>query len=142
MEMLNFLDANVWLALIWERHAHSATARAWFQGQKDSLFLFCRLTQLTALRLLTTAAIMGDDVCSMKDAWIIWDTLASDKRIAYLPEPDDLEPSFREGTQLPSASPKVWVDSYLVAFARTAGLRLVTFDKALGARAPGATVLS
>jgi predicted nucleic acid-binding protein len=28
---LNFLDANVWLALLWSRHMHSERARSCFE---------------------------------------------------------------------------------------------------------------
>ena len=71
MSTLNFLDANVWLALIWNRHEHSDIARSWFEQATSNRFLFCRFTQLTVLRLLTTTAIMGDDVRTMTDAWEI-----------------------------------------------------------------------
>ena len=59
MNSLNFLDANVWLALMWSRHAHAARARQWFHEAGEEQFLFCRFTQLTVLRLLTTEAILG-----------------------------------------------------------------------------------
>jgi predicted nucleic acid-binding protein len=36
MNILNFLDANVWLALLWSRHVHSERAGAWFE--RKSLF--------------------------------------------------------------------------------------------------------
>ena len=68
MNMLNFLDANVWLALLWSRHAHSETARRWFEEAEDQQFFFCRFTQLTVLRLLTTEKIMGPDTRTMSEA--------------------------------------------------------------------------
>jgi hypothetical protein len=134
MNTLNFLDANVWLALLWDRHAHSDRAREWFQGCDDEQFLFCRFTQLTVLRLLTTKEVIGRDVKSMAGAWEVWDQLRSDDRIAMLPEPDGLEPRLRVHSRLGGASPKVWADAYLVAFASAAGLKLVTFDRALESR--------
>ena len=134
MNTLNFLDANVWLALLWDRHAHSGRAREWFRGCDDEQFLFCRFTQITVLRLLTTKEVMGKDVKSMAGAWEVWDQLWSDDRIAILPEPDGLESRLRVHSRLASASPKVWADAYLVAFASAAGLKLVTFDRALESR--------
>jgi len=62
MNSLNFLDANVWLALVWRRHVHAEKARAWFESSADEQFLFCRLMQIAVLRLLTTARLMGPDV--------------------------------------------------------------------------------
>jgi len=60
MNTLNFLDANVWLALLWSRHTHSEEARSWFEKSKDEQFFFCRFTQITVPRLLTTEKITFD----------------------------------------------------------------------------------
>jgi uncharacterized protein len=128
---LNFLDANVWLALIWGRHAHSEKARSWFEAADEARFFFCRFTQLTVLRLLTTEAVMRQDVCTMSRAWDVWDRLADDERVAFLPEPEGLESVFRARSRLRSRSPKVWADAYLLVFALVSGLQLVTFDRAL-----------
>ena len=137
--MLNFLDANVWLALLWNRHVHSEKARLWFEEASEEQFFFCRFTQLTVLRLLTTEKIMGTDAKTMSEAWGLWDQIWADSRIAFLPEPDGLEKDFRTRSRLPSRSPKVWADAYLLAFASVAGLKLVTFDR--GLQSGGAEVL-
>ena len=134
MATLNFLDANVWLALLWGRHMHSETARSWFEQASEDQFFFCRLTQLTVLRLLTTEKIMGKDTQTMSEAWHLWDRLLSDTRIEFLPEPQALEHEFRSRSRLSSRSPKVWADAYLLAFASVAGLKLITFDRALKVR--------
>ena len=131
MNTLNFLDANVWLALMWSRHAHSERARLWFERAGEEQFLFCRFTQITVLRLLTTDQIMGKDAKTMFEAWSLWDRVWSDTRIVFLPEPDDIEKEFRSRSRLSSASHKVWADAYLLAFAAVAGLKFVTFDRAL-----------
>lgn len=139
MNTLNFLDSNVWLALLWNRHVHSERARLWFEQAADQQFFFCRFTQLTVLRLLTTEKIMGKDTKTMSQAWSLWDRVWADTRIAFLPEPDVFEREFRSRSRLSSQSPKVWADAYLVAFASVAGLNLVTFDRAL--QSQGAFVL-
>jgi hypothetical protein len=139
MNTLNFLDANVWLALLWSRHIHSERARRWFEAAGEEQFFFCRFTQLTILRLLTTEAIMGQDTKTMSEAWRVWDRVWADTRIAFLPEPDDLEKEFRSRSRLSSRSAKVWADAYLLAFASVAGLKFVTFDRAL--KAHGANLL-
>ena len=131
MNTLNFLDANVWLALMWSRHMHSEKARRWFERSSEEKFFFCRFTQITVLRLLTTETIMKRDARSMSQAWELWDRVWADSRIASLPEPDGLEPEFRIQSHLSSRSPKVWADAYLLSFAIVAGVRLVTFDRAL-----------
>jgi uncharacterized protein len=139
MNTLNFLDANVWLALLWSRHVHSEAARSWFEQASEEQFLFCRFTQVTVLRLLTTEKIMGKDTKSMSEAWGLWDRIGADDRIMFLAEPEGIEKEFRSRSRLSSPSPKVWADAYLLAFASVAGLKLVTFDQALKAR--GASVL-
>lgn len=131
MNTLNFLDANVWLALLWSRHVQSEKANLWFEQSAEEQFLFCRFTQITVLRLLTTDQIMGKDTKTMSEAWSLWDRVWADTRIQFVPEPDDLEREFRSRSRLSSQSPKVWADAYLTAFAATAGLKLVTFDRAL-----------
>ena len=117
--------------MLWDRHGHAGRSREWFSGCDDEQFLFCRFTQITVLRLLTTEKVMGRDVKSMVGAWVVWDQLWSDDRIAILLEPDGLESRLRVYSRLGSASPKVWADANLVAFASAAGLKLVTFDRTL-----------
>jgi hypothetical protein len=141
MNTLNFLDANVWLALVWSRHVHSERATLWFEQVGEQQFFFCRFTQLTVLRLLTTEQIMGKDAKTMSEAWDLWDRIWADSRIVFLPEPDDLEKEFRSRSRLSSPSPKVWADAYLLAFASVAGLKLVTFDRALESRDANVLVL-
>jgi uncharacterized protein len=141
MNTLNFLDANVWVALLWARHVHSERARFWFEQASEEQFLFCRFTQITVLRLLTTEQILGKDTQTMSEAWGLWDRVWADTRVAFLPEPDGLEREFRARSRLSSRSPKVWADSYLLAFASVSGLKLVTFDRSLKARGVDVLVL-
>jgi uncharacterized protein len=131
MNTLNFLDANVWLALLWSRHVHSERARQWFELREEEQFFFCRFTQITVLRLLTNERVMGADVRTMLQAWNLWDEVWADSRVAFLPEPENLESEFRVRSRLSSHSPKVWGDAYLLAFAAAIGVKLVTFDRAL-----------
>ena len=141
MNTLNFLDANVWLALLWSRHVHSERARSWFEEASEEQFHFCRFTQITVLRLLTTEPIMGKDTKSMSEAWNLWDRVWADDRIIFLPEPEDLEKEFRKRSRLSSPSPKVWADAYILAFASVADLKLVTFDQALKSHGDNVLVL-
>lgn len=128
-------------ALLWSRHEHWPRAKVWFEGADDEQFFFCRFTQLTVLRLLTTERIMGKDAVSMSRAWSLWDEVWSDDRVAYLPEPAGLEQELRWRTRLSSRSPKMWADAYLLAFASVTGLKFVTFDQALRTRGLDVLVL-
>jgi hypothetical protein len=84
---------------------------------------------------------MGNDVRKMPEAWKLWDKVCADDRVAYLSEPEAIEPELRRQSTLSSSSPKVWADSYLLAFATVAGLKLVTFDRALRSRGSEVLVL-
>jgi predicted nucleic acid-binding protein len=50
--------------------------------------------------------------------------------IAYRDEPAGLVPLWHRLAALPSASPKVWMDAYLAAFAAASLLEMVTLDQA------------
>lgn len=141
MNSLNFPDVNVWIALIWKDHADSRKARNWFETASNEQFFFCRVTQIGVLRLLTTRSVMADDVETMASAWKLWDRVTADDRIGFVPEPEGMERPFRKASQLPTVSPKVWSDAYLLGFAEAAGLKLVTFDQALKGRAANVLVL-
>ncbi len=138
-----FPDINVWLALSYERHVHHSAARLWFEEQRDnSRLCFCRFTQLGLLRLLTTDAVMAEEVLTQLQAWHVYDSWMDDDRMVFLEEPSTIEPRFRVLTQHKQPAAKDWSDSYLSAFAATAGLRLVTFDRSLHKKLSNAELLS
>jgi len=128
-----FPDVNVWLALTHNRHVHHPIAAEWFQGTDDPVF-FCRFTQLGFLRLLTSEQVMGVDVMSQRRAWATYHRWYEDARVDFHREPESaaMETWLEELSTRPRPSPKVWADAYLAAFAKTAGLKLVTFDEAFG----------
>lgn len=136
-----FPDINVWLALAASIHAHHEQAKEWYESLGDEELVFCRFTQLGLLRLLTTAAVMGGDVLTQRQAWQVYDAFVKDGGARFLHEPRTVEESFRRLSRLGSAAPKDWGDSYLAAFAVEAGARLVTFDRVLAGRVKGAVGL-
>lgn len=96
--------------------------------------LFCRSTQQSFLRLLTTPALLGgygSAPLSNQQAWTTYDALARDPRVEYRgDEPAGLQALWREFTMRPTVSAKLWMDAYLAAFARAGGYQLVTTDVA------------
>ncbi|HVM74144.1 MAG TPA: TA system VapC family ribonuclease toxin [Candidatus Saccharimonadales bacterium] len=137
-----FPDLNVWLALSYQAHAHHLIAQSWFVALPETARLcFCRLTQMGLLRMLTTQAIMRDEVMTQGQAWQVYDTWLADERVFFAEEPPTLEPAFRALTRSGRAANKDWGDSYLIAFARSAGFELVTFDKAMQGKADGILLL-
>jgi toxin-antitoxin system PIN domain toxin len=128
------LDSSVWLAVSVSGHVHHSVARGWFGGvQSPDRILFCRSAQLSFLRLLTTSAFQaahGDPALNNDQAWIVFDALVGDDRVVVeKDEPEGLESYWRQYAGRTSASPKVWMDAYLAAFAAAGGHRLVTLDK-------------
>ena len=114
----------------------------WFETlMPDVSLVFCRLTQLGLLRLLTTAAVMGDEVMTQPQAWGVYDRWQRDPRVELVEEPAELEAQFRALTRLRQSATKDWADSYLAAFATVGQLTLVTFDKGLRAKAKSTVLL-
>jgi hypothetical protein len=133
MTSLSFPDVNVWLALVSHEHVHSAIARRWWNSSSGQI-AFCRLSQLGLLRLLTTAAVMGNKPLSFDAAWRVYDSLLADDRVVFSPEPSRVDTIFRTNATGPASAPKVWADAWLLAIAEAAGGVLVTFDRVLAAR--------
>ena len=75
------------------------------------------------------------------EAWSLWDRIWADDRVVFVPEPEDIEKEFRARSRMPSRSPKVWADAYMLAFTAVAGLKLITFDRALKSRGDDVLVL-
>jgi uncharacterized protein len=137
-----FPDINVWGGLTYEGHAHHRTAAAWFATLKPDVgLIFCRLTQLGLLRLLTTEAVMGDEVMTQPQAWVAYDHWQRDPRVGLADEPAEIEARFRALTRLRQPATKDWADAYLAAFATVGQLTLVTFDRGLRAKAKSTLIL-
>ena len=138
-----FPDVNVWLAFASERHVHHQVAVLWYDSiNPDSKIFFCRFTQMAFLRLITNAAIMGDDVRTQGQAWADYDGIVNaDDRIDLIDEPRHIESIFRAVSREKFPAAKTWTDSYLIAFAEASSLSLVTFDRALASRAPSSQLL-
>ncbi len=127
--MPTLCDINFLLAACYERHVHHPAALAWLNLQDELSILICRNTQLGLLRLLCNTSVMGQDVCSLAQAWSIYDEIIADERFDFAPEPEGLEHFLREFASGATVSPKLWQDAYLAAFARASKAHLVTFDQ-------------
>lgn len=137
-----FPDVNVWLALVHEIHPHHKATTEWSKSlDSDAVAYFCRFTQLGLLRLLTNEAAMRADVLTQRQVWETFDVLVADPRNRMIGEPAGIDPAFRQQTNSKEAATKQWADGYLAAFAETAGIQLLTFDRALAAKVKGAVLL-
>jgi uncharacterized protein len=138
-----FPDVNVWVALSYRGHQHHPSAASWFESLEGETAYFCRLTQLSFLRLVSHPRVMGEDVRTQNQAWQAYDLLLSDERVSFHFEPDprQLESALRRLTSNRGTSTPQWPDAYLAAFAEVAGLWLTTFDRALARLAGGRSLL-
>jgi len=107
MNTLNFLDANVWLALLWSRHIHSERPDPGFEQAGQEQFLFGRFSKSLFLDFHTEpirewTQNYGGSLEPVGPDW-------ADDRVVFVPEPEDIEKEFRARSRiLPSRSPKVW----------------------------------
>lgn len=128
--MPTLCDVNLLLALCYGRHIHHRAALDWLETCDVGDVVLCRMTQMSLMRLLCHRAVMGQDVCTLVQAWGVYDALLNDDRFTFCSEPDGIELALRRFTQAPILSPNLWQDAYLAAFAVTSGHSLATLDRA------------
>jgi uncharacterized protein len=127
------LDSNVWLALALSKHSFHEAAGEWLERQSPRAACFCRSTQQSFLRLLTTGAVVapfGIPALRNKAAWATYERFLADERIAWIEEPRELESLWKKLAASPRPSPKLWMDAYLAAFAMSGAYQLLTTDQA------------
>ena len=132
---MTLCDSNIGLALALPGHVHHAAARRWLNGVEGvAAVFFCRATQQAFLRLLTNAAVLapyGNQPLTNRQAWAVYEAMLVDDRIAWrADEPAGLDVRWKQFAVRDTASPKLWMDAYLAAFAVAGGHRLVTTDTA------------
>lgn len=135
-------DVNVWVALASRLHVHATACVMWVNSLQGEKAMFCRVTQMGLLRLLTNESVMGRDVLSQRNAWRAYARILSDERTGFAHEPLTLESEWRKLTTSDRPRPKMWTDAYLAAFARSAEMQLVTLDRAVLKLDPHALLLS
>jgi uncharacterized protein len=128
--------------MAYEYHVHAEACAAWLANLENAELKFCRVTQMGLLRLLTNRSVMGPDVLSQADAWRTYARILSDDRMGFATEPLTLEEEWRRLTSSSHPKHKTWTDAYLAAFARSAQMVLVTFDRGTLALDPKALLLA
>ena len=125
-------DSSVWVALAFSSHPHHAESRrAFAAADSANPAAFCRATQQSFLRIVTTPAIQkayGSSPITNEAAWQKWELLMALPQVVWLNEPRGMETLWRKYAARSTASPKVWMDAYLAAFARGHGISLATLD--------------
>jgi len=124
----DLLDVNVWLALAIEEHVHHQSAAAYWSRTAGSTRYFCRLSAISLVRLLMQPKLMGDRALALPTAWALYRSFSDLPGVAMLAEPMGIDAALDDlvRSKLPS---RLFTDAYFAALARSAGVRLVTFDK-------------
>jgi toxin-antitoxin system PIN domain toxin len=128
-------DSNVWLALALSGHGHHERVREWLETvEAPASVVMCRSTQQSLLRLLTNASVLGlygNPPLTNRAAWEVCEAFLADERIVLREhEPAGLEPLWKSLALRGTASPKLWMDAYLAAFALAGRYQMVTTDVA------------
>lgn len=125
-------DANVWVAVTFPSHPFHTVAVAVLEAATEvDAALFCRATQNSFLRLATTPQLLkqyGAEQLTNRDALAGFQILLALPMVQEMDEPPGTAALWQRLAARDTASPKVWMDAYLAAFAITGGLRFVTLD--------------
>ena len=128
----SLFDTNVWLAAVFTTHPfHPQAQRSLQQATPAVPAVFCRSTQQSFLRLTSTPALLkayGAQGLTNCDALVALDALLALPQVCEREEPAGTLALWRRLASRDTASPKVWMDAYLAAFAIIGGLRLVSLD--------------
>jgi toxin-antitoxin system PIN domain toxin len=125
--MTDLLDVNVWLALADARHVHHSRALHYWENEAASLTVFCRVTMLGFLRLITQSRMANPPLTSAR-AWEVYRAYLQASGVGFLQEPVGLDEKLAAFSTQPTFRHRHWTDAYLAALAIAAGCRLVSFD--------------
>jgi len=127
--MRHLCDSNVFVALTVKEHSGHEICREWLgtlvTGDKLG---FCRMSQMSFLRLLTQQVAAGYQPAVNK---VAVEQLRKWRELAYVEmceEPEGMENDWLRLADIGQTAPKRWMDAYLAAFALRAGMRFVTLD--------------
>lgn len=128
------IDSNCWLAVAFDRHGSHATAvQAIDEATAELPACFCRATEQSILRLLSTVAIQTtyrSPLITNEDAIRLLNEWQSGPNVTFVEEPAGTRELWLRLADRNTASPKLWMAAYLAAFAISGEFRFVTNDKA------------
>ena len=126
------IDTNIWLAVVFATHPGHAVARQVLQAATAARpAVFCRATEQSVLRLLTTPAVLrayGAQGLSNREALLALKALEGLPQVRFSDAPPGTVLHWHALAARDTASPKLWMDAYLAGFALAGGLSLVTLD--------------
>ena len=128
----SLFDTNIWIAAIFPTHPfHPLAQQALQQATSAEPAVFCRATQQSFLRLASTPTLLkayGAEGMTNRDALVALDALQALPQVCTREESPGVFALWRALAVAETASPKIWMDAYLAAFAVSGGMRLMTLD--------------
>ena len=128
-QLADLPDLNVWLALAATDHAHHHQAVRYWEQQASPQVLFCTVTALGLVRLLSQPKLMGQAVKRSAESSAILQAFCRQPGVSLAaPGHDGWEIVHRwlSAEELPS---RLYTDAYLAALAIANDWRLVSFDR-------------
>lgn len=128
----SLIDTNVWIAAMFTTHPfHKQARRALHELTPAQPAVFCRSTQQSFLRLASTPTLLkayGAEGLTNRDALAALDALLALPQVCQREEPPGVATLWHRLASRDTASPKLWMDAYLAAFAIRGALRMVSLD--------------
>jgi len=125
-------DLNVWLALASPTHEHHHQAARYWEQQAAQQVVFCDVTAIGLVRLVSQAKVMGPEVKSPAEASQLLQAFCAQPGVAMgCPQTSgwDVFHAFLRQGDVP---PRLCTDAYLASLAVANGWRLVSFDNDFG----------
>lgn len=122
-------DLNVWLALAWVNHAHHRQAVHYWEEQAAGQVLFCTVTALGLVRLLSQPKLMGTSVKSGAEASAFLQGFCRQPGVTMAAPDHDGWEIFHGLLRTGNLASRHYTDAYLAALAMANGWRLVSFDR-------------
>ncbi len=127
------VDTSVWVAAAFLPHPAHRLAEAELSaasGQRPAVF--CRATQQSFLRVITTPSLLRQyraEGFTNRGALAQFQAFRTKLAVVERDEPPGTVGLWHRLAARDTASPKLWMDAYLAAFAVSGGLELVTLDR-------------
>lgn len=128
------VDTNVWIAAVFPPHPfHPPAMRLIDAASAMQPLIWCRMTELSFLRLVTTASVYRQfDVeggrVTNRAALAMFNNLRAMPHVVERAEPPGVAGLWHRMADVSSPSPRVWMDAYLAAWAIAADVPLATLD--------------
>ena len=128
-------DANMWVAMLIPRHVHHERALSHYDSVAGTAYvLLSQSVRISVLRLLTQPSIHREYALAPITNTAALDYLAritQSPKVRNLLEPAELFVTWRDMAAHLHPAPNRWMDAYLCAVARHAGVPIVTLDRGM-----------